>query len=333
MKKIRIAQIGTSRYSHGNEIFNAIKSLSDIFEVVGYALPEGEREKFPEKMSAFEKSREMTLDEILNDSTIDAVTVETEEKYLTKYSRLAAEHNKHIHMEKPGGTDLKDFEELTAAVKSKNTVLHIGYMYRYNPVIRRVIKAAQEGKYGKIISVDAQMSCIQTEDMRRWLKDLKGGMMFFLGCHLVDLVLRIKGSPSNVLPLNKSTRTGDVDSKDFGLAVLEYDTGASVVKTSAVEFGGFARRNLVITGDKKTVEIRPLEMYAESGYPNLFTEITEYSSSEWGDTGIHSKSETYDRYLPMMKAFGKMAAGEIKNPFSLDYELELYKTILKCCAK
>ena len=48
MKKIKIAQIGTSRFSHGVSIWRSLRKQSDVFEVVGYALPEGEREKFPE---------------------------------------------------------------------------------------------------------------------------------------------------------------------------------------------------------------------------------------------------------------------------------------------
>ena len=49
MKKIRIAQIGTSKYSHGNEIFATLTKFPDVFEIVGYAMPEGEREKVPRK--------------------------------------------------------------------------------------------------------------------------------------------------------------------------------------------------------------------------------------------------------------------------------------------
>ena len=35
MKKIRIAQIGTSENSHGNDIWNTLKKLPDDFEMVG----------------------------------------------------------------------------------------------------------------------------------------------------------------------------------------------------------------------------------------------------------------------------------------------------------
>lgn len=331
MKKIRIAQIGTSGYSHGSDIISALKKADDIFEIVGYTFPENEREKFPDKAKSFDGLREMTLDEILNDPTIDAVTVETEEKYLTKYAYLAALKNKHIHMEKPGGTNLDEFEKLTNIIKDKDIVFHIGYMYRYNPVISRIIKEAQNGKYGEVISVDAQMNCLHPASTRRWLKEFNGGMMFFLGCHLIDLVLRIKGTPDNIIPLNKCTGINGVNSEDFGMAALEYKTGVSVIKTCAVEVGGYVRRNMVITGSEKTVEIRPLEMYAKTGNSDLYTGITEYSGRGWADDGDYSKSESYDRYMPMLRAFGKMVRGEIQNPFSLDYEKELYKTVLKCC--
>ena len=111
MTKVKIAQIGTSTYSHGNDIFNCLKRNSDIFEIVGYHFPENEREKFPERMADFDGFKELSLEEILNDPEIEAVTVETEEIYLTKYAQMAADHKKHIQMEKPGGMILSDFEK------------------------------------------------------------------------------------------------------------------------------------------------------------------------------------------------------------------------------
>ena len=53
MKKIKIAQIGTSKNSHGNMIWHSLLKQDDIFEVVGYAFPENEREKFPKEATAF----------------------------------------------------------------------------------------------------------------------------------------------------------------------------------------------------------------------------------------------------------------------------------------
>ena len=122
MKKIKIAQIGTSKNSHGKPIFRTLTELSDVFEIVGYALPEGEREKFPAQMDVFEGYTEMTVEEILSDPEIEAVAVETEEIYLTKYALMVAKAGKHLHMEKPGGVELSDFRKLISILKEKSLV-------------------------------------------------------------------------------------------------------------------------------------------------------------------------------------------------------------------
>ena len=140
MRKIKIAQIGTSANSHGNWIFNSLKKQKDVFEIVAYAMPEQEREKFPNNLNVFAGYREMTVEEILRNPDIEAVTIETEELYLTKYAQMAAEAGKHIHMEKPGGTVLEDFERLVRTLKAKKLAFSLGYMYRFNPIINAVIE-------------------------------------------------------------------------------------------------------------------------------------------------------------------------------------------------
>ena len=172
------------------------------------------------------------------------------------------------------------------------------------------------------------MNCRHKDCLREWLSTFKGGMMFFLGCHLIDLILQIQGMPKNVIALNRSTGMNGINSEDYGMAVLEYNNGNSFAKTCDVEYGGFARRQLVITGTKKTVEIKPLERYSGK---DLFTDVTAYDVEDWNDNGVTERSELYDRYLDMMTDFAEMVQGKKENPYSYDYELELYKLILRCC--
>lgn len=328
MGKVKIAQIGTSANSHGNNIFNSLKKNSDFFEIVGYIMPENEREKFPGHMTMFDGYRELTLDEILNNPEIEAVTVETEEIYLTKYAIMAAEYGKHIHMEKPGGVSLSDFEKLIEIVRKNETVFHTGYMYRYNPYITELIEQIKNGEFGDIISVEAQMNCLHSKEVREWLGNFPGGMMFFLGCHLIDLIFSIQGTPKNIIPLNKRSGVDNVTSEDFGMVAFEYENGVSFAKTSAVELGGFERRQLVVTGTKKNVELKPLEWYADGG---LVTERYVRKNKEWDLSASREVSGLYDRYDDMMKSFAQIVSGEKQNPWSYDYELELYKLILEAC--
>ena len=338
MKKIRIAQIGVNRYSHATEIFKTLKSMPELFEIVGYAIVEDERETCEAKLPAFDGYREMTVEEILADPTIDAVTVETDEIHLLKYARLVAESGKHMHMEKPGSQSVADFESLVETVRAKGTVFHLGYMYRYNPVISDVLARARTGELGEIHSVEAHMSRIDREPCRRWLGSFKGGMMFYLGCHLVDLVYLLQGAPERVIPLNKSTGIGGIETEDYGCAVLEYPNGISMIRMSGTEIGGYDRRQLVICTDRRTVEIKPLEVSVpkEERRPGmvapLYTESVERYRDEEGKVQTkYTRSPDYGRYSAMMQSFAAMVRGEKENPFTYDYELALFKLIMECC--
>lgn len=332
MRKIKIAQIGINENSHSTFIFRSLENQSDIFEIVGYVLPENERERLPQKAEKLSAYKELTLDEMLNNPEIEAVTVETDEVYLTKYAIMAAKAGKHIHMEKPGGISLTDFEKLISIMKDTGKVFHTGYMYRYNPFIQELMTQIKNGELGDIISVEAQMNCSHPLSLRQWLQTFPGGMMFYLGCHLVDLVLQIQGKPDKIIPYNKCSGIEGVTAKDFGMAVLEYKNGVSFVKTTAVELGGFARRQLVVNGTKATVELNPLEWYMPDRV-NQQTYRVVRNSTSWHEEYPIEKSEPLDRYDGMMNAFASYVRGEKQNPFTLDYELELYKTVLEACGK
>ena len=59
----------------------------EIFEMVGYVLVEDERETCKGKIKKFFANyTELSLDDVLNDPTIEAVAVETDEIHLTKYN-------------------------------------------------------------------------------------------------------------------------------------------------------------------------------------------------------------------------------------------------------
>lgn len=334
MRKIRIAQIGINRHSHAPEIFDTLKKRSDLFDIAGYTLVEDERQTCAEKLWHFDGYPELTLDEILNDSSIEAVTVETDEIHLNRYAQLAAQHGKHIHMEKPGSQNLAEFERLIELVRKSGKVFHIGYMYRYNPFVSDAIQRAKAGEFGTVYSVEAHMSRLDTMETRQWFGSFQGGMMFYLGCHLIDLVLQIQGMPEEVIPLNTATGIDGVNTEDFGFAVLRYPHGVSVVRMGGTEVGGFQRRHLVIGGSRRTVEICPLEVsIRDTSNPYLnYAKRCERYLNEDGKLQIRNEqSEPFQRYEDMLAAFAAMVRGEKENPYSLEYELSLFRVLLQAC--
>lgn len=342
MKKIKIAQIGTG-HDHAVCAYKTLNNMSEIFDFVGFAVvPEDyenvSRASYEGNKEQYDQSKLMTVEEILNYPDLDAVCIETEDRVLTKYSLLAAEKGLNIQMDKPGGVDDKDFDKLIDTVKEKNLVFGTGYMYRYNPAVLKIKEDIKKGKFGEIYAVEAQMNCYHLPDKREWLGNYPGGMLYFLGCHLVDLVYSIMGEPDEVIPLSTSIGEDNVTAEDFGMAVFKYKNGVSFVKSTAVEYGGFERRQIVITGSKGTVEIKPIERLvsgekANGIYTPQITGVREVCTSDWHAKGEYTETEAFSRYDAMFCAFAEYVRGEKENPFDYEYERNLHKLILKACGK
>lgn len=328
--KIKIAQIGVG-HDHALEVWQTVTQMPESYEIAGWALPQGEQGKYPQREEKMQEHPRLTVREIWEDPTIDAVLIETEEHNLTNYALQAVLAGKHVHMDKPGGMSLADFTELITAVKERNRLLHLGYMYRYNPAVMALFEQIRQGELGQVVCVDAQMSCWHKPEKRQWMETLPGGMMFYLGCHMIDLILRLQGMPTRVFPMNRCTGLDGVTATDFGMALLEYPTGMSIVKVTDTEQGGYARRQLTVSTTKATVEIKPLERRNENN--EIYAITTLYSSNRVTAGGEEKRSALFDRYKAMMEAFAAMVRGEQENPYTPDYELQLYKILLQACGK
>lgn len=276
----------------------------------------------------------MTAEELLNYPDLDAVCIETEDRALTKYAIAAAEKGLHIHMDKPGGIDSAKFDRLIDIAKEKGIVFHTGYMYRYNPAVLQLKEDIKNGKLGEVYAVESQMNCKHEADKRTWLGNYPGGMLYYLGCHLIDLIYSIMGEPEEVIPLNTSIGTDGVDAEDFGMVVFKYKNGVSFAKSTAVEIGGFERRQLVVCGTKGTVEIKPLEWLAKS-VPGVcaaqITGVREAYGESRHEAAPYHETAVHGRYDAMFRAFAAYVKGEEKNPFDYEYERGLHRLILKSC--
>ncbi len=64
MKKIKIAQIGIG-HDHAADILDCILCMSDVFEVVGLALPDEEKGRFQQRVDYFCQERDHRMQHFL----------------------------------------------------------------------------------------------------------------------------------------------------------------------------------------------------------------------------------------------------------------------------
>lgn len=337
MKKIKIVQIGVG-HDHALPNFHCVASMEDVFELAGIVRVEGEESIKPNFLKDFEHVPVLTLEEAFAIPGLEAALIETTDLKLVPFARMAAEKGLHVFMDKPGSQSTEDFEELLSVILNKQKVFGIGYVYRFHPLIQKTLLQVKEGKLGKIYSVEAHMSRDDKDEKRRWLEQFRGGMSFFLGCHLIDLIHLFMGTPEEITVLNACTTPEKHQADDFGMAAFRYPEGMSFFKVSAAEPGGFMRRQLVVCGSLGTVEIRPLEEpWTEKPYHCSSQSISSFRTEKdtplkWGDKGRTEPCPPYHRYRAMFRDF----AGRIRKDIpstkeELLREARVHRILLASC--
>lgn len=318
-EKIRIGQIGVG-HGHATKL-SVYRSLPD-YEVVGIVEPNEKLREQAMRQSAFQGLKWLTVEQLLETQKLDAVLVETEVKDLLNTAERCVAEGKHVHIDKPAGESLTQFEKILSLAKQKKLLVQMGYMYRYNPAIVLLKQFLREGWLGDIFEVHAVMSKVVDPAGRIAHAEYRGGMMFELGCHLIDLVHSILGEPSRVTGFHQHVSPANDALLDNALAVLEYPRALATVKTSAQEVDGNARRHLVVCGTNGTFHVQPLD--------NPSARLTLAKSVSSYKTGQQQLSfPKFTRYIADAVDMAQIIRGEKQTDFDYAHDLSVQRTVLQ----
>ncbi len=146
-----------------------------------------------------------------------------------------AEHGCHVFLEKPMCQDLKQADEMIAAMEKRNLKLAIAHQTRYSPALAHVKKAMADGLLGDILELRGRGK----EDARGGGEDL-----MVLGTHVMDLMRFFGGDPqscfaqvhANGRPITKA----DVRAGAEGIGPLAGDEIHAVYRFAGPTVGYFA---------------------------------------------------------------------------------------------
>ena len=332
MEKLRVIQVGTGPMVHAAHLARAMKLLSDTYQLEAIVEENDALRARAMKMEEYADLPFISWEEAVKRHP-DAIMVEEDEHRLVPSAIRALEKDFPVYMDKPGSENCQDFHRMCDLAKAKGLPLSLGYMYRENPAVKYAKKLMQEGKLGEILSVEAQMSVSSGTEYRKTLSRFQGGMLYYLGCHLIDLVVSFCGFPQEVIPLNSRSGMDGVDCVDIGFCVYRYPHGTSFVKSTATEINGVFRRSLIISGTKGTFEIRPMEvgLPGKENWNDTYAWETLDNDAPWQDHRVEVKFPKQRRYDGLLLNFAKYVRGEAVNPYSYDYEAKLHDLIMQSC--
>ncbi len=90
------------------------------------------------------------LKDVLNDSEVDCVIVVTPAQFHTETVKAALVAGKHVLVEKPLTTVVKEAQELVELAEKKECILAVDHTFKLNPGITKLKQVIDSGELGKI---------------------------------------------------------------------------------------------------------------------------------------------------------------------------------------
>ncbi|HOS95124.1 MAG TPA: Gfo/Idh/MocA family oxidoreductase [Armatimonadota bacterium] len=215
-----------------------------------------------------------TLDELLEDSSVSALSVCTPSGLHAEIGIAAAGAGKHVLCEKPIDITLEHIDALVRACQDAGVKLGCIFQRRTSPLWQGIRRAVREGALGKMLLGDAYLKYYRSQayydsgDWRgTWALD-GGGCLMNQGVHCIDQVQWIMG-PVRSLYAQTDHLARSIEVEDVACAVLRFESGAMGVLegTTGIAHPGVDHR---------------LEFHGETGTIRVFEE----SIVEWNVPGV-----------------------------------------------
>jgi len=179
------------------------------------------------------------LDKLINE--VDALDITAPTIYHFELIKKAVEKGRHVFVEKPMTSTLKEAEEIVALVKHKGVKLQVGHIERFNPVI-----AVLEGLEDEIIKIEANRMSIYNP------RGTDVSVVFDLMIHDIDLVLNmVNAGIKDIRALGFDKYS---DNPDFATAWVQFDNGVSAHLNASI-LHPFTERTMKIWTKTKYIEL------------------------------------------------------------------------------
>lgn len=316
--RLGIGMLGAS-YSHAKGKLQVIQASQD-WKLIGVT------ESDPKIAAALTKQgiALMSREELLRHPDIQVIAVESAIRDHAVDAKAALNANKHLHLEKAPSAHLADFQEVVALARSRGLLLQVGYMWRYHPGISLALEAARKGWLGPVHLLRANMSNELAAARRPDWAEFRGGVMFELGGHVIDPMVRLMGKPDKVTATLRHDSKLTDNLNDNNVAIIEWGRTLGIVHTSTLQPDSSRFRAFEVHGSNGAFIVNPIEPAALS--VDMLTAAGPYKA------GVQAVPlPTYHRYEADLIDLAGAVRKEHGLKVSADEDLDVQETLLRCC--
>jgi predicted dehydrogenase len=198
--------------------------------------------------------------ELLSDPQVDVLCICTPSGQHAIQTIAAAQAGKHVLVEKPIATRLKDADAMIAACQQNRVTLGVAFQSRTKPVFQRIQAAIQAGELGELTLGLVNLPYYRSQsyyDQAAWRGTWSldgGGVLMNQGIHQVDLLAWFMGDPvsvaAHVLTLQRQIEVEDTLSASLRFA----NDALAAISATTTAAPGFPPR-LEIYGTQGGVQV------------------------------------------------------------------------------
>ena len=352
-RKARVVHWGVI-HNHSRGKWDAVRLLKDDYELVGWVDDRAStamRMSEP-KIDVYTNYPCFTPQQVFDEVKPDLIVVETANSDLVEVSTEIARHGIPMHMDKPLGTDQEGYRRMSAICEARGVPLQIGYMFRSNEAINKMVELAKGGVLGEIYSIEADLDhSYGYPKYPVYASHYPGGTAYLLACHAIEWAMPIFDDdiPLRTYSIIKPAPGDPEWAKTHSLTIMEYPRANVVIRVCSR--GTQPCRHIRIDGTDGSMELEPVEDFRtvkhttglnEDGLSRvdkleirMFLKKANDKARALGfREGINRLSfkAPQDRYAGQLRELARILRGEIPNPPGLYlHDLKVHKVSLDAC--
>jgi len=254
--------VGLGRW--GRILVDSVQGKSDLVRVSAGCT--GRRAKAEDYCTEKGIDLRDTLDDLLNDDSLDAVILATPHGQHRDQVIAVAEAGKQIFIEKPFALTKADAEAALAACGKANVVCAIGHNRRFLPCMAKLRDMTNAGDLGNVLHIEAQFHADgglnYTQDhWRASDAESPAGGMTGLGIHSLDALISFLGPITEVTAISERRATS-VPIDDTTFMTFRFERGFTGYFSTC--FATPRDWRIQVLGDKGWAEMRGHERLTTS---------------------------------------------------------------------
>lgn len=199
---------------------------------------------------------------MIDENNIDIIGISTESGYHYEHTMYMLNNNINVLVEKPMALEEDHAIKMIDLAEKKHLNLGVCFQNRFNPPIQLLRQAIDEGKFGKIFAITANIYWNRGKgyyEQAPWrgTHSLDGGALMNQCIHNIDLLQWM----SNSIPIELNAMLSNfnhdyLEVEDYGSIQIKFENGiiGNIEGTVAVYPSNY-KETLLIIGEKGTVEI------------------------------------------------------------------------------